>query len=112
MHPLGKVFPCDLLDGLQLDDQPVFYQQVNAIAAVQACAFVLHLLRILQLEPNSILRALRGEFSVASGLASQPASVLELKLEVATHSKRRFLGSESFCFVNGEKSIQQPQKHQ
>ena len=38
--PLGK-YPFDLLDALQLDDELVFYQQVHAIAAVQAHAFVL-----------------------------------------------------------------------
>ena len=50
-------------------------------------------LRMLQLEPNSILRvlrALRGEFSSTSGLASQPASVpCKPKSEVTTHSKRQ-----------------------
>jgi len=40
-----------------------------------------------------VLRALRGEFSSTSGLASQPACVLwEPESEVATHSKRQ--GSE------------------
>ena len=39
---------------------------------------------------NSILRVLRGEFSVTSGLASQPASVpCEPKLEVTIYSKRQ-----------------------
>ena len=81
---MGK-YPLDLLDALQLDDQLVFYQQVAAIAAVQAYAFVLYLLRMVQLKPNSILRvlrALRGEFS----FASVPC---KLKLEGTTHSKRR-----------------------
>jgi hypothetical protein len=40
--------------------------------------------------PASILRALRGEFFLTSGLASQPASVpCEPKLEATTHSKRQ-----------------------
>ncbi len=50
-------------------------------------------LQMLQLETNAILRvlrALRGEFFLTSGLASQPASVsYEPKLEVTTHSKRQ-----------------------
>jgi hypothetical protein len=37
-----------------------------------------------------VLRALRGEFFLTSGLASQPASVpCEPKLDVTTHSKRQ-----------------------
>jgi len=37
-----------------------------------------------------VLRALRGEFFLTSGLASQPASVpCEPKLDIATHSKRQ-----------------------
>ena len=72
------------------DDQLVFYQQVHATAAVQAHTFVLHRLQMLQLETNAILRVLRGEFFLTSGLASQPASVsYEPKLEVTTHSKRQ-----------------------
>jgi len=60
------------------------------LTAVQEHAFVLNRLWMLQLEPNSILRALRalrGEFSSTSGLAPQPASVpCEPKLEATTHS--------------------------
>ena len=67
---------------LKFGDELVFYQQV------QAHAFVLHRLRMLQLEPNAILRvlpALRGEFSSASAPCKP-------KLEVTTHSKREGTG--------------------